>query len=305
MANPDLITITATIYQDEWHSYSGYLEEGQQAIVELTLTDPYDYEPFGIDPDVYVYSPDWSYQWMSAGPYDPDNPNPAELMGFEAPMDGWYHLYIHGWWIPPEGAEYTLTVEYGYDVISWTVEPCGVKMGALRSFAHCAWNAKAHANEKSAIYDGWYPTYAKAVINEFTTTTPDMYYRPPSATFSTEDNLAVGGLYFAAYTDEYTPEEARDLVANTYYKRFLRRMGSDTWIPLEDLTKVTTGPVKPDYDHGVLFRYSRLCEIGYFHPGELAEKLGGHGEFEYRSEIYRYGSFLFETYRTFWLLPPP
>ena len=60
MANPDLITITATIYQDNWHYYSGYLEDGQQAIVELTLTDPYDYEPYGIDPDVYVYSPDWS-----------------------------------------------------------------------------------------------------------------------------------------------------------------------------------------------------------------------------------------------------
>jgi hypothetical protein len=172
------------------------------------------------------------------------------------------------------------------------------------SFAHSAWNGKIHNNYQSAT-NQFAKSYYLAMINDFTVLFPGDGYRPPTGTFCTEDHLAVGGLYFTRYIPPYTPEEARDIVENTDYYRFIRRVGTTTWIPLSSLTQVVSGPVKPDHFRGNLFRYSKLMECGFFKPGELAEKLGGPGHFEYNTTAYQYGEFWFDQVGTFWLLPPP
>jgi hypothetical protein len=311
LADPGSFTITTTIDYDEWHMYTEYLYAGQQVIVKLTLTDPWLYPPYGIDPDLYVTGPGLFV--FSAGPYNPHNPNPAEHLAFTVPNDGFYTIWIYGWWIPPEGAEYTLTAEWGYNIIPWTVEPMGSTRGEVVSFAHSPRVAKINSNYHSAISKCWY-RYNRIIINIFTVLTPEYAaYLPPIGAFSTEDHLAVGGTYYVALVgpDDNTPEEAKYIVENQHYISYLRLAGDTEWIPLSKLTKVTEGPPKPDHDPpGVLYRYSRLLEVGFFRPGELEEALGDTGLVEYRLERWWHGGpeppYMYSDFEGwFWLLPPP
>jgi hypothetical protein len=285
--------------------YWDYLFAGEEVSVELTIADPKFFDGYGTDLDVTIYDSMGNIMFVGWEAYNAwEDPHLAEYFGFVIPEDGLYYLEVYGWNVQPEGVEYTLIVEWGDLPDPTTAPPCGVSRGSLVAFSHSAWNGKMHATPKSAL-NRWMASYSHAMINDWTILYPDEGYRAPSGVFCTEDHLAVGGLYFVRYIPPFTPEVARDLVENTEYYRFLRRVGSDTWIPLSSLTEVYSGPVKPDHDHGILFRYSKLLQVGFFKPGELAEKLGGPGHFEYNTTICQYGETVYTQAGTFWLLPPP
>jgi hypothetical protein len=318
LANPVYEQFFGTIHQDEyiwtgplfneyWDYWMVFIAADEEVLVTVEVADPTPWPPWGPDIDLWMFSPFWDYDFLGLHPYGFfGDPSIAEQVTFKAPEDGWYHIFIQGWWIPPEGSDYTVTVES--TSISYTAEPVGVSRGALVSFAHNAWNGKMHASMNAAMWGCWF-NYPEVCINE-ATVSGHPYYLPPSATFCSEDHLAVGGRYMAAEIDEVTtPEEAKFEIENIHWIHYLRLEGSEDWLALADLTNAAEGPVKPDHDQGVLFRYSKLLEVGFFRPGELAEKLGGTGLVAYKSEWWWTGGPEPELENTFigyfWLLPPP
>jgi hypothetical protein len=322
MANPGYYTDTQILghHQYEWYAFP--LLEGDEVIVELTIADPEVFDGYATDLDITIYTlTSWPdpvfYAWYPHGAWE--DPHIAEHFGFEVPVTDTYYLQVYGWFVQEGGVEYTLTVEWGDLPDPTTARPTGVTRGNLMAFARSARAAKDHASWKSAIQQGGLSGgYFHSRINFFTVIHPDGYERPPTGTFCTEDHLAVGGLYMPAFVDPFgpwTPEEARYIVENNDIHIFLRLAEEDTWIPLSDLTKVTDGPPKPDHIDGMLWRYSRLLDVGFFRPGELAEKLGDTGLVEFRSETWWYGDAFYdypegptklsEFEGCFWLLPPP
>ena len=254
-------TFDGSVGNEEWFATDWFqLYEGQEVEVISTPDGP-------CDLDMYV---DSESEWSVA---IAETPSGAETVYFIVPYDAHYRVAVWGWWVPEETVDFTIDVTAGTDIFpefpAIRVTPTDNNYGDLKGWTKAHANGINHASFPTAV--STWPTLWENNIMHMMLPPPA---QRPHRQFCAEDNLLVGAFAYAWYWDPgYTPtlqerKEAIDWLKSLLVEHFIDN------IPLASLTKIQSGPVRPEYRQGVLWRYYWRTDCGAFKSGELAEAIG-------------------------------
>jgi hypothetical protein len=244
-----------SVTPNQWTFFEVNLHGGLEVSVELIpkIED--------CDLDLYVYDQNFELIMQAA------TASGHEKGYFIVPEDGTYMIWVHGWFVPdpPGKVAFTIYYEEGEGIIPEPppIEPTGTTYGNVQSWIKAHRNGINHANYHAAHFgivwtSDLLPTWGLLSVSP---------WQRPIRRFCAEDALIVGS-YAVQTTPDMTLQEARELLESIQVEHFL------DGVPLSDLTRIQSGPVRPTRYRGELHSFYIRMDCGTFKPGELAEKIG-------------------------------
>jgi hypothetical protein len=285
-SDPPFYEETRTITQGEWQwHFIGTVPAGEEVSFKLSWDRP---DVGGYDLDFYVWD---NGNYLTAGAIW-NNPEMAFLSGL--PIDTDVYVYVHGYYAPDPGVEYTLRVEVGPDVIP---EPYavsgGISVGGLQSWAHSprvnGYQADLHAAHMFVMESNPFRQVIMPQFSWWGVYDGSGWLGP---TFYAGDPLLVGGPAYAI------PYENDLGITNIQQARaYFESLNVEVFIddkPLEELGTVVDHICRPD---NFMNQWFYRCPKALFHPGELYDVLpkteGGLHTFTYKlfGEVAFFGYF--------------